>query len=238
IALAVFLARVLRDASPRYTYRFLFAPGTIGSIVWLSRNADAVARIRHGLVLTGGGDPGSFTYKRSRRSDAEIDRVAEYVLRAFAGARVLDFSPYGYDERQYCSPGFDLPVGRLGRTPHGEYAEYHTSADDLTFVDPDRLGEALRCALEIVATLDDNRRYVSKNPSAVPQLGRRGLYRAIGGNLDRAAVEMGLLWVLNLADGEHDLLAVAQRSGLSFDAVHAAAEALLAHDLLAPAGDP
>jgi aminopeptidase-like protein len=147
---------------------------------------------------------------------------------------VIDFSPYGYDERQFCSPGFDLPVGRIGRTPHGEYPQYHTSADDLDFVDPGQLADALASVIDLVDVLEGNRRYRNTNPKCEPQLGRRGLYRSIGATIDREAAEMGLLWVLNLSDGEHDLLAIAERSGLPFAAIRHAADALLEHGLLEP----
>jgi aminopeptidase-like protein len=239
IALAAFVGASLRSRPLRYSYRLLFIPGTIGSIVWLSRNEDRVQSIRHGLVVTGVGDPGPFTYKRSRRGDAEIDRAVEHVL-ATSGAehRVVAFDPYGYDERQYCSPGFDLPVGRFGRTPHGEYPEYHTSADDLDFVRPDQLGEAYDTVLKVIDVLEGNGRFVNLNPKCEPQLGRRGLYRTVGGSLDRESVEMALLWVLNLSDGEHDLLEIAARARLPFGAVREAAGALLAHDLVAPLDMP
>ena len=151
LAVTTLLARRLGELSPRFSYRFVWAPGTIGSITWLSRNQDAVSRIRHGLVLTGFGDPGPFTYKRSRRGNAAIDRIVPHVILGhYPRARIDDFSVYGYDERQFCSPGFNLPVGRLTRTPYGEYPEYHTSADNLQFIAPERLGEALVILLQIV----------------------------------------------------------------------------------------
>jgi aminopeptidase-like protein len=233
IAVATALAQQLAArASRRYGYRFVFVPGTIGSITWLARNESRVHRIRHGLVLTGLGDAGGFTYKRSRRGTAEIDRVVTHVLKhAGAPHAVHDFSPYGYDERQYCSPGFDLPVGCLMRTPHGTYPEYHTSADDLDFVRPEQLDDSLRLALAIADTLEANRAYVSQNPKCEPQLGRRGLYATLGG-INRKAEEMALLWTLNLADGRHTLLDVAERAGMPFDDVARAARALDAHGLL------
>ncbi len=219
----------------RYSYRLLFIPGTIGSIVWLARNETRLDRIAHGLVVTGTGDPGPLTYKRSRQHTADIDRAAECVLRDSGRAHaVIDFSPYGYDERQFCSPGFNLPVGRIGRTPHGEYPEYHTSADDLGFVQPGQLADALTSVLDLVDVLEGNGRYLNTNPKCEPQLGRRGLYRSIGATIDRAAAEMALLWVLNLSDGEHDLLAIAERSRLPFSAIRQAADALLEHGLLEP----
>src|SRR5262249_10809417 len=119
----------------RYSYRFLFIPGTIGAITWLAGNHDIAEHIRHGLVLTGIGDAGAFHYKKSRRGNAEIDQTAGHVLRHYSkSAEILEFSPYGYDERQYCSPGFNLPVGCLMRSVWGTFPEYHTSADNLDFI--------------------------------------------------------------------------------------------------------
>jgi aminopeptidase-like protein len=217
IAVASRLARLLGEGPrPRYSYRFLFIPGTIGSITWLARNADRVDRIRHGLVLSGVGDPGGFTYKRSRRGDAEIDRAVAHVLgRSGRPHRVVDFSPYGYDERQFCSPGFDLPVGRLSRTEFATYPEYHTSADDLDLVSPAQLQDSLEVCRELVAVLEGNRRYRNLSPKGEPQLGKRGLYGSIGGRSDAEERQMAMLWVLNQSDGGRSLLDVAERSGLS-----------------------
>ena len=218
IAVASRLARLLgQGGRPRYSYRFLFIPGTIGSITWLARNQDNLGRVRHGLVLSGVGDPGGFTYKRSRRGDTEIDRAVAHVLgRSGRDHQLVDFSPYGYDERQYCSPGFNLPVGRLGRTPFATYPQYHTSADDLDFVGPVQLQESLQVCQEIVEVLEGNRRYLNLFPKGEPQLGRRGLYGSIGGRSDAEERQMAMLWVLNLSDGDHSLLDVAERAGLPF----------------------
>ena len=233
IAVATFLAEELGRRPRRLSYRFLFLPGTIGSIVWLHRNQANVDRIEHGLVLTALGDRGGFTYKRSRRGDAAIDRAVEHVLRhSGMEHELLDFSPDGYDERQYCSPGFDLPVGRLTRTPNGRYPEYHTSADDLDFVRPESLAGSFSTALDVVAVLEGNGRYVNLNAKCEPQLGRRGLFRPEGGRKPDRRDELALLWVLNLSDGRHTLLEIADRSGLPFHAVRAAADALLAAELL------
>jgi aminopeptidase-like protein len=238
IALAVGLAGALSDAERRYSYRFLFLPGTIGSITWLSRNEEAVARVRHGLVVACVGDAGPLHYKKSRRGDAEIDRAVIHVL-ATSGRdhRVLEFSPYGYDERQYCSPGFDLAVGSLTRTPHGRYPEYHTSADGPGLVRDEALAESLWAYLDVFAVLEGNARFVNTSPKGEPQLGRRGLYRAIGGVPDPGRQSLAMLWVLNLSDGGHDLLAIAERSGLPFDVVESAAARLAEFGLLAPAAD-
>lgn len=236
VAVAAFLARHLRAAPRRYSYRFLFVPATIGPLVWLSRNQHALERIKHGLVLTLLGDRGGVTYKRSRRRNAGIDRAVGQVLaHSASGHRVLDFAPWGYDERQYCSPGFDLPVGCLMRTPHGQYAEYHTSADNLDFVSPASLAHSLSTCIEIVEVLERDRTYLNCHPFGEPQLGRRGLYRSLGGRADRSDLERAILWVLNLSDGRHSLLDIAQRSCLPFDRLAAAAEILMEHRLVVPA---
>lgn len=233
IVLSTFLARHLSDRANRYSYRFLFAPGTIGAITWLARNEARVDRVKHGLVVACVGDAGAFHYKKSRRGQAEIDRVVPYVLEQAGGVfDVRAFTPYGYDERQYCSPGFNLPVGSLTRTPHGRFPEYHTSADDLTFVGPEALATSLQRYLEVVDVLEANRTYISTNPNCEPQLGRRGLYRAMGGHADTEALQMAMLWVLNLADGTHDILDVAHASGLEFDVICKATELLVEHELI------
>jgi aminopeptidase-like protein len=226
IAVASRLARLLGQTRPRYSYRFLFAPGTIGSITWLARNEDRLDRVRHGLVLACVGDPGGFTYKRSRRGDAEIDQAVAHVLGRRPGHRVVDFSPYGYDERQYCSPGFDLPVGCLSRTPYAQYPEYHTSADDLDLVGPAQLQESLEVCWEVTQVLEGNRCFRNLRPKGEPQLGRRGLYGQIGGRSDAEERQLAMLWVLNLSDGRHSLLDVAERAGLPFALVADVAGAL------------
>jgi aminopeptidase-like protein len=237
IAVASRLARRLAEGRPRYSYRFLFIPGTIGSITWLAGNEDHLDRVRHGLVLSGVGDPGGFTYKRSRRGDAEIDRVVTHVLaRSGRPHRVVDFSPYGYDERQFCSPGFDLPVGRLSRTEFATYPEYHTSADDLDLVGPAQLQESLELAWAVTQVLEGNRRYVNLRPKGEPQLGRRGLYGQIGGRSDAEERQMAMLWVLNQSDGGPTLLDVAERSGLPFALLAEVAAALEDAGLLSRTG--
>jgi aminopeptidase-like protein len=232
VAIAAQLAARLGRFSRRYSYRFLFIPGTIGSITWLARNESVVPRIRHGLVLACLGDAGRFTYKKSRRGDAMVDRAAMHVLRHLGDHEVVEFSPYGYDERQFCSPAFNLPVGRLSRTPHGQFPEYHTSADDLDFVRPAQLAGSFAACLAILEVLDGDRIYMSQNPKCEPQLGKRGLYHAIGGLTHSPVNEMAMLWVLNLADGQHSLLDMAERSGLRFDAVKGTADLLREHGLL------
>ncbi len=232
IAVATFLAEMLSRRARQYSYRFLFAPGTIGAITWLARNREAVDRVRHGLVLTGIGDSGSFHYKKGRRGDAEIDRAAAHILRHFTkNPEVLEFSPYGYDERQFCSPGFNLPVGCLMRSVWGTFPEYHTSADNLEFVHPEKLAESLRVCAGIVDVLENNRTYRNLNPYCEPQLGKRDLYRATGGSSIGDEVH-ARLWVLNFSDGQHSLLDIAERSGIAFPAILDAAALLREAGLL------
>ncbi len=234
ITVMTWLARELQ-ARPRrrYSYRFLFIPGTIGSITWLARNEERAGRIAHGLVAANLGDPGTFHYKKSRGGDAEIDRAVLAVLKASGESfGVEGFVPFGYDERQYSSPGFNLAMGSLTRTPYGRYPEYHTSADNPDFVRPEALEGSLRTYLAVVDVLEGNRRYLNLNPKCEPQLGRRGLYRTIGGDDAGRARELALLWVLNLSDGEYSLLEVAERASMPFAAIREAADALLEVGLL------
>jgi len=233
IVVATFLIRHLLTVPRRYSYRFLFVPGTIGSITWLALNEAHLSRIRHGLVLANVGDAGALTYKKSRHGNADVDRAALNTLRSSGNEYdVRPFTPYGYDERQFCSPGINLPVGCISRTPHGEFPEYHTSRDDLAFLKPGALGDSLAFCLAVLRVLEGNRVYVNQNPKCEPHLGRRGLYRGFGGSMDSKAREMALLWTLNLADGQHSLLDISDQSGIPYDTVKVAADALLEHGLL------
>ena len=233
VAVTTFLARHLSIRPRRYSYRFLFIPGTIGSIAWLCLNEERVHRIKHGLVAACVGDSGKSTYKKSRRGDAEVDRAVAHVLKHSGNDyEILDFSPYGYDERQYGSPGFNLPVGCLMRTPHGRYPEYHTSADDLTFVRPECLSDSFHKYFAVLKILENNRTYLNRNPKCEPQLGKRGLYRFIGGDRETGFDQMSMLWVLNLSDGSHSLLDIAEQAGYEFTMIKNAAEVLRKNDLL------
>ncbi|MBK9308737.1 MAG: DUF4910 domain-containing protein [Nitrospira sp.] len=224
ITVAVKLAETMAACQRRYSYRFLFIPGTIGSITWLAQNEERISRVKHGLVLTGVGDGGHITYKKSRRGDAEIDRAMAHVLKhSERPSTIIDFFPYGYDERQYCSPAFNLPIGCFMRTPHGEYPEYHSSADNLDFVKAESLIESYDRCLETLQLLEENRMYVNQNPKCEPQLGRRGLYRAVAGHQEKQSRELAMLWTLNGSDGSATLLDIAERADIPFRHLHAAA---------------
>ncbi|HSB86531.1 MAG TPA: DUF4910 domain-containing protein [Ilumatobacteraceae bacterium] len=239
IAVSVELARRLAAGpTPHHTFRFLYAPGTIGAITWLSRNRDHVHLVRHGLTLTCLGDTHPFTYKRTVGGRAAIDRAAEHVLASRGPEnRVIDFFPYGYDERQYNSPGFRLPVGSLMRGRHGMFPEYHTSADNLAFVSGERMCESLEVLAEILAVVDGDRVFTNQSPFGEPQLGRRGLYGALGGS-NIPDGQLAMLWVLNLSDGAHSLMDIAERAGMPFSTVAATADVLVEHGLLAEQGRP
>jgi aminopeptidase-like protein len=233
IAVATMLARHVHTLHPRHNYHFLFIPGTIGSLTWLARNEEKLGHIVHGLVLSCLGDAGGMSYKQSRRGNAAIDRIVAHVLsHDEAPHRIMPFVPYGYDERQYCSPGFDLPVGCLMRTPNGQYPEYHSSADNLSLMRPESLAHSLAVLHRVIAIIEGDAVYRSRNPKGEPQLGRRGLYGVMGGRRTADRDEMALLWVLNLADGCHSLVDIAERAQIPFATIRAAADALVRADLL------
>ena len=227
VSMLTFAAKALKRCPRKYGYRFIFIPGNIGAIAWLCLNEEVTPRISHGLVVTGVGDPGPMSYKKTRRGNAEIDRIAEHVLKHSGKEYMIaEFSPYGYGERQFCSPGFNLPVGRLCRTLPGEYVEYHTSADNLSFVLPENLGESFDALTKMIFLLEANRSLTNVNQKCEPNLGKRGLYEALGHD------EAAMLWVLNLSDGKSTLLEIAERSQMMFQDINAAAGKLVEQGLL------
>jgi aminopeptidase-like protein len=235
IAVLAHTGRCLRERDLRYTYRLLFSPGTVGPLTWLARNAGRLDRIAHGIVVACVGDPGHVTYKRSRRGLADVDRAAALALRHSRPDSVVeDFVPWGGDERQFCSPGFDLPVGALTRSAHGRFPEYHSSADNFDLVTGPSLADSLEVVLDILDVLERNRAYIGTNQHGEPQLGRRALYGEISAGVPRAeeSFHRAILWVLNLADGGHSLLDVAERADLPFAVVARAADALVDAELL------
>jgi aminopeptidase-like protein len=233
VALLTHLANRMAGIRTRYSYRFLFAPGTIGAITWLARNEHKAQQIKHGLVISMVGDGGGPTYKKSRRGNARIDRAMTHCLR-HSGLTpiILEFSPYGYDERQYCSPGFNLPVGLFQRSRYGTIPEYHTSADNLDFIRSNYLRQSYELIVETIDVIESDVVYRNEMPKCEPQLGKRGLYGAVGGNKDVAAANMAMLWILNLSDGTHSLLDIAERAELPFAIVRSTAERLKAYGLL------
>jgi aminopeptidase-like protein len=238
IALLTYLAKRMAGLRTRYSYRFLFAPGTIGAITWLARNEVHCQRIKHGLVISMVGDGAGPTYKRTRRGNSAIDRaVIQTIRHSGLTPTIIDFSPYGYDERQYCSPGFNLPVGLFQRSRFGEIPEYHTSADNLDFIAPGHLASSYRLIAEALDVVEHDLVYRNTVSKCEPQLGRRGLYGMIGGDKDAAASNMAMLWILNLSDGMHSLLDIAERANLPFGVIRRTAQRLHCSGLLTLCGD-
>ena len=219
----------MKNFSSFYTIRFLFIPETIGAITWLAKNEKNIEKIAHGLVITCIGDKGEFTYKKSRKGVSEIDKMCQYVLkRQKIPHEIVDFFPTGSDERQFCSPGIDLNVGSLMRTPYGEFSEYHTSLDDLKFIEKDALSDSLEKYHEIILEVDktmnninpeDNNVYVNQISKCEPQLGKRGIYQAIGGQKNESVNDLALLWILNQSNGENSLLDISIKANIPFETI-------------------
>lgn len=232
MAVATVLAEEALKSRPYLTYRFIFGPGTIGSITWLARNESRLPAVRAGLTIGLLGDDGSLTYKRSRRCNAEIDLIAAQVVRELdPNAKLLDFSPYGYDERQFCSPGINLPMGRLTRSANDNYREYHTSADNMSLLRADSLAQSILAIATVFNRIDGNRRFLNRSPKGEPRLGRRGLFRATGGT-NPGDFEHAMLWLLSLSDGTHGLQDAQAASGLDMEVLERAATALIEAGLL------
>jgi aminopeptidase-like protein len=223
---AAFLCRMLSKQPRRLTYRFVFLPETIGSLAYLQlRGSLFRERLLAGYVLTCIGLDKPLTYKRSRRGHSLADRAAEYALGRGEGApaEVIDFTPASFssDERQYCSPGFNLPVGAISRGRIGEFPEYHTSRDNRDLVSFASMSQTVHALAGICDVLDANVTFKNLLPSGEPQLSKRGLYPTLGAPRDRRAAIDATMWVLNQSDGGHDLLAIAERSGID---IHVLAE--------------
>lgn len=235
VAVATFLAeRLAQIPDRRLSYRIIFIPTTIGSITWLSRNEANLDCVKYGFSLTCVGDEGGFTWKETRRGNTEIDRAMKCALRESGEKYSLwEFTPFGFDERQFCSPGFNLPIGCFFRTYSHDYPENHTSADNLDLMRPDKLAGSLELCYSVMRILEGNARYLNTSPKAEPQLGKRGIYRTMGGPIPNANL-IHLFWVLNYSDGEHSLLDIAEKSKFSFADIRMAADLLQKHGLLVP----
>ncbi len=242
-AVGIELARHLLDLAEagllNRSYRFLFAPGMIGALTWLARNESHLGRVRGGLTLSCLGDAGPHHFKRTKAGGSTVDKAVAIAFRdAGAPVTMLPFTPFGYDERQYNSPGINLPVGCLMRSPNGTFAEYHTSADNPDFLSEAALQGSLDRLKEIVAILDADARYVRTDGRGEPQLGRRGLYRQISGQAaGGGSLQDSMMWVLNLADGDHSLIDMAERSGKPFAELLRAATLAREADLIRAAAD-
>jgi aminopeptidase-like protein len=233
VSLLTFLAKYLLKQKLKYSYRFLFIPETIGAITWLSLNEKNVHKIKHGLVATCVGDPGNSTYKKSRIGDTLIDKAVEKVLiDSEQPYKIVDFFPSGSDERQFCSPGFNLPIGSLVRTLYGNFPEYHTSADNLDFIKHKALEDSFKKYLDTIFILENNKTYINTNSKCEPQLGKRGLYQTLGSQKNNALIQDALMWTLNMADGTNSTLDIASKSKMKFKTIKEATDILEKNNLL------
>jgi aminopeptidase-like protein len=233
VSLITVIGKILKDLKLNYSYRLLFVPETIGSITWLFLNKDKTNQIKHGLVATCVGDSGKSTYKRTRNGNCVIDKIVEKVLvESKSPYEIIDFFPSGSDERQFCSPGFDLPVGSLARTLYGRFAEYHTSGDNLSFVNAEFLNDTFKKYMKIIFMIENNKYYINNNPFCEPQLGKRGLYNMIGAQKNEDDLQLGIFWILNYSDGSNSLLDIAIKSNLEFSTLKKAADLLIESKLI------
>mgnify|MGYP006136093811 CR=1 FL=1 len=277
VSLLTMIAKYMKNFDNNYSIRFLFIPETIGSITWLNNNENNLSKIKHGLVATCIGDNGNFTYKKTRRGNTELDITVKKILEeSKKDYKIIDFFPYGSDERQFCSPGFNLSVGSLLRSIYGgkDFLEYHTSADNLNFMNKNSLSESFLTYISIILELEKNfdnnqqehnqqehnqqehnqqehnqqehnqqehnqqehnqqehnQKFLNLNPKCEPQLGKRGIYHQLGGQVDKLEnrdIELAIFWILNLSDGINSLNEISEKSGISIKKIKIGIEILI-----------
>ena len=195
----------------RYTYRFYYGPETIGALTYLALRGQHLGEtLVAGLVVTCCGDHGPFTYKKARDPNNVLDKAVVHSLEhSSVEFRVLEFFPTGSDERQYCSPGFNLPIGSLMRSMYGTYPEYHTSLDNLGFVSVESLLQTFRAYVNTIYTLEHDKLFKNLKPFGEPHLSKYGLYPYIGGQKERRQYVKYLRYILSLSDENHDLVDIA-----------------------------
>lgn len=233
VSLLTFLAKTLIDKKTKYSYRFLFIPETIGAISWLSKNENDVHKIKYGVVATCVGDSGQLTYKKTKQDNTLLDKIVEKILVDSRDPyEIVDFFPTGSDERQFSSPGFNIPVGSLVRTLYGKFPEYHTSADNIDFMNKKSLQDSFVKYHSIIYVLENNVIYKNQNPKCEPNLGKRKLYDLIGANKKLSSNSNAIFWLLNQSDGNTSLLEIATKSNISFIDIKNMADILVSHNLL------
>ena len=232
---AAFIYSKLKEQKDlKYTYRFIFVPETIGSIYSLSINGDYWKKnLKAGFVITCIGDDGKYTYKKSRRGNCLPDRAVEAILNQTESEfNIVDFFPSGSDERQFCSPGFNLPVGSLMRTMYGKYPEYHTSSDNKDYISFDAMEKSVLKYLEIIEVLERNEKYINKMPFCEPQLGKRGLYPTLGSQKNTEDFVTAMMWILNLSDGNYDLISISEKSKIPINKLIPVIDKLIENGIL------
>jgi len=219
LALAGLYQKIAALKERKFTCRFILAPETIGVIAYLHKYGEQLKKnLEAGYVITCCADKGNLTYKRSKKENSLADRIAERVLKASGTAfNAIPYAIGGSDERQYCSPGFDLPVGSLMRTPYQEYKEYHTSIDNKEYVSFEKLEETIETLFKFVVSIESGAYYLNTIPYCEPQLGKRGLYPTTGGTWGDVQLVHKMLHVLSYADGKMDLEDIAAKKGLQAD---------------------
>lgn len=233
--MSAYLARLLSQKNDlKYSYRFVFVPETIGAITWLANNEGVWKNIKYGLVATCVGDGAPFVYKKTRDGDCLIDKIVEKVLidsgKAF---RIMDYYPGGSDERQYGSPGINLPIGSLVRglymtetIPPRPFEEYHTSADNLSFVKAEYLQESLEIYMSIIKYIEANCKYDSQNRKGEPFLAKRKLNLAVGSGKGVYYTDVAIRFLMCYSDGENDLIDISHKSKINFEEILAASKML------------
>jgi len=256
VVVATLLAKYLSKVETYFSYRFLFIPETIGAITWLSKNKKNLNKIKSGLVLSCVGGNGIYTYKKTRQNDSVIDKLAENVLKkSNKSFKIKNFFPYGSDERQFCSPGINLPIGVFMRTQYYEFKEYHTSDDNLDSIKKFALNDSLIMLYKIILEVENKKHsfkkikkltkpkskdesYLNLNPNCEPQLGRRKLYRNISKsrlvdkNNSENLQELSICWILNLSDGFHSLKEISKKSNINLKLLRRTSKLLLEKNLL------
>ena len=256
VSLVTFLAKKIQKLQNFYSIRFLFVPETIGAITWIASNEKKISQIKCGLVVTCVGTPSKFTYKKTKKGNSFLDNTVIDVLeKSNVAFQIVDFFPYGSDERQFCSPGIDLNVGSIYRSDNKylEYPEYHSSGDNFSIISEKALDETFSIYYKIIMDLvknsykekerdiesfkikDKNLMYLNLFPKCEPQLAKRGLYRKIGGTTldsDKQIIyQLAHLWVLNYSDGKHSLNDIAKLSKINLEMIKKSA-AILEHNKL------
>lgn len=230
IAFQTYLIKYLLEKKDlKYSYRFLFIPETIGSIVWIYLNQSKLNLIKYGFIISCIGDSGKINFKKTKKGDTELDRIIIKVLQDNLKQNqyfVRDFTPMGSDDRQFCSIGVNIPMVTLNRTPPKLFPEYHTSKDTLDIIDVEGLNFTFDIYKKIISIIENNKTYINKCIMCEPNLGSRGLYT------DSSDKNVILKWVLSMSDGSNSLLDISIRSRLNFEKIKDASDRLEDKDLL------
>ena len=213
LAMAFLYQELSKMENRYYTYRFVLAPETIGIVAFLAQHGEKLkSKIKAGYVLTCCGDAGSITYQLSKRTDTIADHMMQHFLKTkYTNFSVRDFRVGGSDERQYCSPGFNFPVGTIMRTPYKIYPEYHTSLDNKSILDFSALNEIIMLLVDVCKGMEMNMPIEPGHLYGEPMLGKRNLYPEKGGAGIMSEDLMLLLSMITMSEIQHTPLEIANR---------------------------